>query len=187
MAKKLPSTPTGRVAFAHVFSKRQFDEDTEPKYELTLLFDEDTDVSDLEAAIDACVEDQWEGEPPRKFKSPLKDVDEDDAKYDGWEIGMKKLTLRSKYRPTILAKDKSVISEDEENSELFYSGCYARVLYDAFPYDRKTSKGVAFELKGIMKMDDGEPFGGGGPTDEEDVMASFDDEEEAPKRRRRRR
>jgi hypothetical protein len=42
----------------------------------------------------------------------------------------------------------------------FYAGCYARATISPYAYDKAGNRGVAFGLRNIQKIADGEPFSG---------------------------
>ena len=67
---------------------------------------------------------------------------------------------------TASTKNKpQVVGIDNINCELapsdIYSGMYARVTVNFFPYDSAGSKGVGCGLGNVLKTRDGEPLGGG--------------------------
>ena len=60
-----------------------------------------------------------------------------------------------------------------DSSEL-YSGCYARVSLNFFPYTNAGNKGVGVGLNNIQKLDDGEPLGGARARPEDDFGTGDD-------------
>lgn len=62
-----------------------------------------------------------------------------------------------KFPPKIMGKDGKPLQEKD-----LYGGCLVRAELIARPYDMGGNQGVRFILSQIMKVDDGERFGGGG-------------------------
>ena len=182
---KLPKTPVGRVSFASVFQKRKNDQG-EDKYEMTLIWDAGEDLSVLEDAIEEAIEEEWGSKRPKNIKTPLKDNSEEGKDYDGYADDCLFASFKDKRRPGIVDANLNEISEDEGNSEEFYSGCYAKVAFDCYAGTFGKVPRVCFGLKAIQKIDDGEPFSGGA-VDAKDEFAEDDDEPPKRSRRRRRR
>ena len=59
-----------------------------------------------------------------------------------------------------LEKGKRTLSP-EEIREAVYSGCYAKVCFNFYPFS-KAQKGIACGLDSVLKMKDGENLGGHG-------------------------
>ncbi len=60
-------------------------------------------------------------------------------------------------KPGLVDASLQAIIEPSE----FYAGCYARATINAYAYDRNGNRGVAFGLRNIQKIKDGDSFGGG--------------------------
>ena len=81
------------------------------------------------------------------------DLEKDDPAYKGHYF----FNANSKTKPNIVDVDTNAILDKSE----VYSGCYARVSVNFYPFDAsKTAKGVAVGLNSIQKLEDGEPFSG---------------------------
>lgn len=155
-----------RLSYAHLTAPRESQAGGEPKYSVTLLIPKtdkatraDIDAS-IKAAYDEGVTKKWNGAHPQP-KSIIHDGD--GLRPSGLPFGDEckghwVLTATTKNRP-------QVVGMDNINCELapqdIYSGMYARVTINFFPYDTAGSKGVGCGLGNVMKTRDGEPLSGG--------------------------
>jgi len=145
-------TPKFRVSFPNVFKPTSF-QGGDPFYTLTMLFDKDTDISELKKLANLAKVEKFGANPPKGLRSPFRDGDEKD--FDGYE-GVTFISAKSKSKPGLVDQDLQEIIDPEA----FYAGCYARATITAYGYDTRGNKGVAFGLQNIQKLGDGEPFSG---------------------------
>lgn len=186
MAKETNTTNTlkvvtqeHRLTYVHVKTPTQF-EDSEPKYDVTILIPKDhADVAKIKAAIkaayDANKESLFKGLPitSPKLWNPLRDGDEwleEHPEAEEYE-GMYFLKAAAKNQPPVWDADKNDILDLDE----VYSGCYGRVIIQCYPFNKAGNKGFGFFLNGVMKTNEGEPLGGGRASADE-----FDDEDTKP-------
>lgn len=169
-----------RFAFLNVFSPRNNDDGTPGKYDACILIDKkDKDtLAVIREAIDNATKkglaEKWGGKLPKKFINPLYDGDErEDDQYDGF-AGMYYINAKSKSRPGIVDKNLQKIFDEDE----FYAGCFGAASLSFFPYDNN-SKGVGVALNNLIKLKDGERFGGK-PSAESDFegFEGFEDDED---------
>lgn len=94
------------------------------------------------------------GSIPKVLKGGLRDGDteKDDPIYAGHYF----FNANSNEKPGIVDQDVNPIIDKDE----FYSGCYGRASITMYPYDASGSKGIAFGLNNVQKLEDGEKFGG---------------------------
>ena len=93
--------------------------------------------------------------PLSAIKQPLRDGDlerPDDEAYANSYF----LNANSKNRPGVVDQNVQAILDATE----VYSGCYARLTLNFYPYSASGNKGVAAGLGNVQKLDDGEPLGG---------------------------
>lgn len=152
MARKVV-TPKFRVSFPQLFEPRAAAEGQEPKYSITMLFDEDADLSELKESIKEAVREKWGDKPPKNLRNPIRDQGE--KEYDGYIKGRPFIRASSKLRPGVVDAQVQPILEPSE----VYPGCYARASVRAFAYDVAGNRGVAFGLLNVQKLADGEPLG----------------------------
>ena len=153
-----------RLSFPSIF-KRATWEGEEGKFEATLLIPK-TDKKTKKTLDNAIAEALAEA----KVKVPKDKIcfkDGDETEYDGYE-GHWSLKASSKRRPTVIDRDKSPLTEDDE---VLYAGCYVNAIIDFWVQNNKWGKRVNANLYGIQFLADGEPFGQG-PTD---VTEEFDE------------
>ena len=168
-----------RLSYAHIWKPVAISEGQEPKYSVCLLIpksDKET-LRKIKAAIVAAKErgkSIWGGKIPANLKLPLRDGDEDrpdQPEYAGHYF----INASSKMQPGIVDKNVQPILDSTE----VYSGCYARVSINFFPYNQAGNKGIGCGLNNIQKIADGDYLGGRSrPEDDFDVVEAEDDEVE---------
>ena len=160
-----------RLSFPSLFNKSEF-EGKEGKFEATLLFpksDKKT-YNQIIKAIDAAKKEANKKVPESKYF--IKDGDEifEEKEYDGYE-GMWAVKAGNSKRPTVIDRDKSPITEDDD---IVYAGCYVNAIVSPWVQDNQYGKRVNANLLGIQFVKDGEAFGDATVADADD----FDDVED---------
>jgi len=173
-----------RLSYCHIFEPRP-DDNGDEKYSCSILIpksDKET-LRKIKAAVDAAVEQgktsKWGGKIPANIKKPLRDGDEerpDDEAYAGHYF----LNATSRTKPGIAkpigkGPDGRVKFQEITDSTEVYSGCYAKVSINFYPYDAKGNKGVAAGLNNIVKVQDGEFLGGRASVQDDFANEDFDD------------
>lgn len=155
-----------RLSYAHLVTPEAPKDGGEPKYSVTLLIPKSDNATllDINASMQAAYEDgvvkkwggahpqlnqiMWDGDGLRKSGLPFGD----ECK-GHWVI-----TASSYQKP-------QVVGIDNINCELapndIYSGMYARVTINFYPFDANGNKGVGCGLGNVLKIRDGEPLSGG--------------------------
>jgi hypothetical protein len=151
----------GRVSYPSVFTPREpMDGQGKAKYQLTLLWDKSTDLSDLKNAIEACIAAKWQ-KRPKDLKLPIRDGDEKNEDGTSPEYAGKvyaQFKAEVSRPPQVIAADKSKI---EEIDGTFYAGCHARVSYSVYAWQNPMGgKGVSLSLGNVQKTADDESFDG---------------------------
>lgn len=172
-----------RLSYTHVFEPQSIDGGDE-KYSTAILIpksDKET-LRKIKAAVDAAKElgkSKWGGKIPANCKTPLRDGDEerpDDEAYAGHYF----LNASSKNKPGIakpVGKDgsgKTKFQEITDTTEV-YSGCYAKVSLNFYPFDAKGNRGVAAGLNNLVKVQDGDFLGGRSSLNDDFASEDFDD------------
>ncbi|MEI7027134.1 DUF2815 family protein [Paenibacillus sp. y28] len=173
-----------RLSYTHVFEPQSID-GGDAKYSTAILIpksDKET-LRKIKAAVDAAKElgkSKWGGKIPANCKTPLRDGDEerpDDEAYAGHYF----LNASSKNKPGIakpIGKDangKTKFQEITDTTEV-YSGCYAKVSLNFFPFDAKGNRGIAAGLNNIVKIQDGDFLGGRSSVSDEFADEEFDND-----------
>lgn len=153
-----------RLSYANIFEPKAF-EGQDPKYSVSLIISKDDKETiavvqeAIKNALEQGKEKYWSGKVPKGLKTPLRDGDEDrdDEAYANSYF----INANSKDAPQVvgLEKDKATGRPIPLGSDDVYSGCYANVSINFYPYNN-VSKGIAAGLGNIQKSDDGEPLGG---------------------------
>ena len=137
-----------------------------PKYSVTLLIPK-TDTAtkaDIDAAMKAAYEqgvaDKWKGARPQMVNALI--YDGDGVKRDGTPFGDEckgcwVLSARTNKKPQVVHVSNPTVELAPTD---IYSGMYARVSIDFYPYSGQ-QKGVAAGLSNVFKTRDGEPLSGG--------------------------
>lgn len=147
------NSPIGRVSFPSVYERSDFTD----KFELNLVWGPDTDLGELEEAIEAAIKAEWPTKRPRSIKIPLKDIEEKPNLGD-FPDGSRFARFWRNTRPKVVDRDKTPISEESGD---FYAGCYARVSFNVFAgTNKKGGPYVSLGLVNVQKVTDGESFSG---------------------------
>ncbi len=161
-------TGTVRLTFPHLFKPyaNQNQPGQEPKYSVTMLLPKTdlTTKANIDAAINAAIErgisDKWNGQRPAMIKTAIHDGD--GVRPNGEPFGDEckghwVFTASSKQAPEVVmypSLDK-ILNESE-----IYSGMYALVSLNFFPYNTSGNRGVGIGLNNVAKVSDGDPLGG---------------------------
>jgi hypothetical protein len=128
-----------------------------PKTDLTTKANIDAAIN---AAIELGISSKWNGARPAKINLSIHDGD--GARPNGEAFGPEckghwVFTASSKLAPEIVQYPslERILSESE-----IYSGMYALVSLNFFPYAASGNKGIGVGLNNVAKVADGEPLGG---------------------------
>lgn len=164
-----------RLSYVHLFEPYSNKPNQEPRYSCTILIPKSDKVTldKIRKAIEAAKEEgktkHFGGKIPSNLKTTLHDGDEEaDLDRNPEYAGHYYMAMSSKTRPGIVDQDLNAILDSTQ----VYSGCYARVSINAFPYSNE-SKGISFGLNNVQFLEDGEPLGG--RTRAEDDFADAED------------
>jgi len=126
-----------------------------PKTEVAL-------IKELRAAIKEALAEgvakKWGGKTPANLKNPLRDGDSerpDDEVYKDHFFINAKGPRGGKEQPVLLTS-KGV---QTDSAEVIYSGVFARLSVQFYPFDVSGNKGVAAGVTSVLSMEHGEPLG----------------------------
>jgi len=163
---RVPGFVTGavRLSYVHLFEPWALNEDDDKKYSAVLLIpktDKET-LRKFENAKAAALEEgknrfgaKWGA---KGVKYTLRDGDEEadldtNPEYEGHMY----VSVSNSRRPGIVDRNVQPILDSTE----VYSGCYARVKLECFPYrHQQGGDGISFSLGNVQKLRDGERFDG---------------------------
>lgn len=155
-----------RLSYANLVTPRANQQGGDPKYSVTLLIPKTDNATklDIEASMKAAYEEgvskKWGGAHPQ-MKQLLWDGDglrQSGLPFSDECKGHWVINASTKQKPQVVGID-NISCELAPND--IYSGMYARVTINFFPYDTAGSKGVGCGLGNVMKTRDGEPLSGG--------------------------
>lgn len=159
-------TPNFRVSYPNVLKAKKNELSGQDEFSLVALFPKGADLSALKKAAKEAAEKKWGADQKKwpQMRSPFRDQGER-AKEDeatgkkilpqGYEDGAIYLNLKSKQKPGVVdQKLQDIISESD-----FYAGCWARATVNAYAYDNKGNRGIAFGLEHVQKVKEGDPLG----------------------------
>lgn len=158
-------TPEFRVSYPNVFKPKRNELNGKDEYSMVALFPKGADLKTLKEACQKAIVDKWgpdKAKWPNNLRTPFrlqeeraKDVDGKRILPAGHEEGAVFINLKSSQRPGIV--DQNV--QDIINESDFYAGCWARASINAYAYDQKGNRGVAFGLNNVQKTRDDDPLG----------------------------
>lgn len=164
-------SPTGVGMFVNLFTPRQKKDSKtgapkgDPKYQITIVGNEDTDWSVLEAAAQKAGEEKFGANFMKmvergKYNWPFRDNadrvdDETDERRVPFDDDGVHVSFSCTDKPGVVDED----AEDIIDKKDVYNGMEARVSCRAYAYDNE-SKGVAFWLVNVQKTGEGERLSG---------------------------
>lgn len=160
-----------RLSYTHLFKPYAAQPGQEEKFSATILLPK-TDT-DTKARIDAAIEaakqkganGNWNGVVPPVVPNPI--WDGDGVKQDGTPFGpvckghwVFTARANQNYPPEVVDQAGNPVINHSD----VYSGCYALVNVEFYPYNFQGKKGVGCSLGPVKKMKDGEALGGQAPS-----------------------
>jgi hypothetical protein len=166
-----------RLSYVHLFEAYSSTDD-DPKFSCVLLIPK-TDkvtIAALRAAQQSALANgasgTFGGKAPKSWKDTIHDGDEEaDLDKNPEYAGMLYMNVSSKTRPGIVGPDLLPILDSTE----VYSGCFARVSLNAFPYSNSGNQGVSFGLNHVQKLADGDFLGGRSRAEDDFDVVEDDD------------
>lgn len=165
--------PSARLSFPALFQTTKFGQEDTGKYEATFILDK-KEHAEVIAALEAEITRLQKEEIKSKVGSDkicLKDGDESGRpELEG------KMTIKAstKKRPTVINRDKSPITEDDN---IVYAGCYVHAFVSLWAQNNQYGKRINAQLEGVQFARDGQAFGSGGVSaDDFDQFDDFDDD-----------
>lgn len=163
------TTGKARLSYVHLFKPYAHMQGQEAKFSCTILVPK-SDV-ETKARIDAAIEaakqkgisDKWGGQCPPIVPTPVYDGD-GVRPSDGMAFGPEckghwvfTASAKADYPPEVVDANMNPIINQSE----IYSGIYARVNVNFYPYTFGGKKGIGCGLGPVQKLADGEALGGG--------------------------
>ena len=163
-------SPVGRLSFPAVFvpEVNQNNPGAPAKYSTVVVFDAETDISEIEAIIaEATLATFGDTSTSTKanLRNPIRDGLEKAHLGDPFVKGTKFVTVKSNFQPGIVGADLQPILNQSE----IYPGVFARVQMHAYGYDQNGNKGISLGLDNVQKIKDGGALDG-----RADASSAFD-------------
>lgn len=168
-------SPIARLSFPAFFTPESIDDkpDSEKKYSCSLLIPPGADLTLLKEAAVAAARAKWGDKvedmlKEGKLKRPFLKAEE--KKYDGYLPGWTLLRASSQTKPQVrdaMQVAGSLVVVKEEDPEIVYPGRWLQATLNAFAYDQKGNKGVAFGLNNVMLLHHDESLSGRAKAEDE--------------------
>lgn len=160
-----------RLSFVHILKPYAKDPAQEPKYSCTILINKNdaSNLAKIKTAIAAATEEgkakKWNGVVPPIVPNPIHDGD--GVKQDGTEYGPEckgcfVFTAGSQADRPVDVVDRNV--QKILDATQVYSGMYANVAVNFYPYTFQAKKGIGCGLGPVQKTADGEPLSATAPS-----------------------
>lgn len=159
------TTGRARLSYEHLFKPYAHQPGADEKYSVTILVPK-SDVASkqrMDAAIAAAtnlgISSKWNGVKPPVVAIPVYDGDGVRPNGDAFGDECKGhwvFTASSKQPPQIVDLGQNPIIDQSQ----VYSGVFARVCVNFFPYNASGKRGIGCGLNAVQKLEDGEPLGG---------------------------
>lgn len=174
------TTEKVRLTYAFLWEPRSSSEsdgdpDESKKYSTSLLIpkNDQATLTRLNTAIQYAIavgqkKGLWGDKLPANFKLPLRDGDAESVEKGEEYMGHWFLNASSTRMPRLVDLGRNDILDPGE----LYSGCYARVCLNLFPFSAKGNRGIGCGLEAVQKICDGEPLGGV-PVDLEEAFGDW--------------
>lgn len=154
-----------RLSYVHLFTPYANQPGQAAKYSTTVLLPK-SDIATkqrIDAAINAAimmgVTSKWGGVRPPQVKNPIWDGDglrQSGEPFAPEARGHWVFTASSNHQPVVVDTGNNPILDQTA----IYSGIYARVALNFFPFFSNGNKGIGCGLGPVQKLSDGEPLGG---------------------------
>ncbi len=175
---KPPRTPVGRVAYPQVVTPKKRNENSDPRFSVTLVWPASVDLTEMKKVVKAACLEKYPNGIPGGFRSPFRKGEERRRDDGTLPAGFKDDDVFAEFWR--YSKHGDPVLVDQYRNELpaadLYAGCEALVVYRPFCYSVDGNKGVSLSFEGLQFVRAGEPIGAA-PLNAE---AAFDVLEEAP-------
>lgn len=176
-------TPVFRLAFPHLDAPWGGDpvKNIPPAFTFLGVFDDDADLSQIENALKASLVTKF-GKGAINllgagaYRYPLRPKMVMAEKYSGFEgSGMfGSFRARADAQPACIdmSQGKQVLLQLGAIERSIYAGCYCYATCTIYAFDKGGGKGVSLGVRTLVKVADGERFGGMAPTSKEEAVAA---------------
>lgn len=166
-------TMKGRMVWPSLLepSKMRGQDDSQAKYQITLLVPAGANIDALKAAAKEAAEKKFGSNVPKGLRSPFRKTEEKDNLAELAEDFPFFIIARSKDRPGVVGPNGKATDDPEG----IYSGRWARMTVQAFGYDQSGNRGVSFGLQNVQLLDHDDALSvGGGRVPAESEFAAVE-------------
>lgn len=166
------------LSYPHLFKKHAFEEGQEPKFSATFLIDKEEHEETfeiLQGEIDRLALEKL-GKKVKKDKCCLRDGDDSDKEENE---GRWTLVARETKRPTVLDRDKTPLTEEDDK---LYAGCIVNVQIRLWAQDNKFGKRINANLFAVQFVEEGEPLSSVSRPDADDAFDDIDGDDDGGKK-----
>lgn len=168
-----------RLSFPTLFQPKGFQggDEGDKKFSAVFLLDKETDkkqIAALQKVIDKVAEEKWPKKLPKLKGTCLKDGEEKEDEYDGYDDTIMFVPASTSKRPPVVDKDLTPIAESDDK---IYAGCYVNATIDVWAQDNQYGKRVNAQLRAVQFFKDGEAFGAA-PVNAEDEFQAIEDDDD---------
>lgn len=168
MSKKIVTESEVRLSYANLLEPRAQEEGQDPTFSVQIRIPKsDKKVVDavnkaINEALKEGVSTKWGGKKPSGLRHPLRDGDKEldgdgNPRAEGHWFFNAKGPRGGKEAPFLYAKNGRLVTKDDPRAdEIIYSGVFARVSLDFYPYDKNGNRGVAVQLVSVLSGEHGE-------------------------------
>lgn len=159
MAQRL-KLPYGTLSYPTLKEPRMVGDATKASYSCVIIFPEDADLSELEAACVAAAEEKWGADrtkvmlKAKALKWPIKSGDQYSAKKPGNEFyeGRQFVNIKSDEAPGLVGPRAGPDGKPERlPAGEFYAGCIVRASVNVYPFDHpQGGKGVGIGMNNLQ-------------------------------------
>lgn len=166
------TTGEARLSYVHLFKPHAQQPGAEEKFSCTILVPKSDTATKarIDAAIEAAkqkgIANKWNGVCPPIVPDPVYDGD-GTRPSDGMPFGAEcrghwvfTASAKADYPPEVVDQNGNPMINQSE----MYSGVYAMVNVEFYPYAFGGKKGIGCGLGPVKKVRDGEPLGGSAPS-----------------------
>lgn len=163
-------TPVGRVAYPHLFKARKRNDKQDPRYSVTLVYDQSVDLTTFKAVVRKVVQEAYPNGVPGGFRNPFRPGSDRRGDDGTMPEGFKETdTFVEFWRYEDNGQQPTVGPERDAAGNLpalgpndVYAGMTGRVSFRAYCYGKGKdhgNKGVNIGLEAFQKIADGKPIG----------------------------
>lgn len=168
-----------RLSYAHLIAPKAPATGGEPVYSCVVMIPKSTEGKETIDAIKKAIANAKEKGRAGVYKGDVPNIERNPALRDGDERdgdefkGHYYFNCKSRRRPLVIDRQKCPITDENDA----YSGMWAFVSVDFFPYNTSGNKGVGVGLNAVMKYKDGDRFGGSASASDFDGFDNEDDDD----------